>query len=101
MTKVRLDAIETHEDGLQFGDPLSCHYHWLEPGQVDAYGDAVRRLGAKVELAVDAFERTASLSEEVFAGEAADSLRARAAHRQEESATVRDNLRGLGRAINA
>ena len=101
MTKVLVDAIETHEDGLQFGDPLSCHYHWLEPDQVDAYGDAVRRLGAKVELAVDAFERTASLSEEVFAGEAADSLRARAAHRQEESATVRDNLRGLGRAINA
>lgn len=101
MTKVLVDAIEVQQDRLQFGDPIGCGYHWLEPDQVDAYGDSVRRLAAKVELAVDGFERTATLSEEVFAGEAADALRARAAHRHEESATVRDNLRGLGRAINA
>ena len=100
MTKVLVDAIETQQDALRFGDPLGCRYHWADPDRVDAYGDSVRRLGAKVELAVDAFDRTASLSEEVFSGEAADSLRARAAHRQDESATVRDNLRGLGRAVN-
>lgn len=100
MTKVLVDRVEAQQDTLRFGDPIACHYHWLEPDRVDAYGDAVRRLGAKVELAADAFDRTASLSEEVFAGEAADMLRTRAAHRHEESATVRDNLRGLGRAIN-
>jgi hypothetical protein len=101
MTKVLVDRIETQQDGLTFGDPIGCHYHWTEPGEVDTYGDSVRRLASKVELAVDAFERTAGLSEEVFAGEAADTLRERAGRRHEESATVRDNLRGLGRAINA
>ena len=101
MTRVLVDKLETQQDGLQFGDPIGCSYHWLEPDQVDAYGDSVRRLGSKVELAVDGFERTATLSEEVFAGEAADTLRDRAGRRHEESVTVRDNLRGLGRAINA
>jgi hypothetical protein len=102
MTRVSAEAlVETEREGLRFGDPIGCHYHWLEPGKVDAYGDSVRRLGAKVELAVDAFERTSTLSEDVFAGEAADMLRERATRRHEESATVRDNLRGLGRAINA
>ena len=101
MTKVLVDRIETQQDELKFGDPIGCHYHWTEPAEVDRYGDSVRHLATKAELAVDAFERTAGLSEEVFAGEAADALRARAAPRHEESATVRDNLRGLGRAINA
>ncbi|KQV77543.1 hypothetical protein ASC64_01475 [Nocardioides sp. Root122] len=101
MTKVVADRLETQQDSLQFGDPIGCGYHWLEPDQVDAYGDSVRRLGSKVELAVDGFERTATLSEEVFAGEAADTLRDRAGRRHEEAVTVRDNLRGLGRAINA
>ena len=101
MTRVVVDRIETQQDKLQFGDPIGCHYHWLEPDEVDSYGDSVRRLAAKVELAVDAFERTSTLSEDVFAGEAADTLRDRAGRRHEESATVRDNLRGLGRAINA
>lgn len=102
MTRVSAEAlVETEREGLRFGDPIGCHYHWLEPGKVDAYGDSVRRLGARVELAVDAFERTSTLSEDVFAGEAADMLRDRATRRHEESATVRDNLRGLGRAINA
>ena len=101
MTRVLVDRIETQQDGLTFGDPIGCHYHWTEPGEVDTYGNSVRRLAAKVELAVDAFERTAGLSEDVFAGEAADTLRERAGRRHEESASVRDNLRGLGRAINA
>jgi hypothetical protein len=101
MTRVVADRLETQQDGLQFGDPIGCGYHWLEPDKVDSYGDSVRRLAAKVELAVDGFERTATLSEEVFAGEAADTLRDRAGRRHEESAAVRDNLRGLGRAINA
>ena len=101
MTKVLVDRIETQQDGLRFGDPIGCHYHWTEPDEVDAYGDSVRRLAGKVELAVDAFERTATLSEDVFAGEAADTLRERAGRRHEESVLVRDNLRGLGRAINA
>lgn len=101
MTKVLVDKLETQQDALQFGDPIGCGYHWLEPDKVDSYGDSVRRLAAKVELAVDGFERTATLSEEVFAGEAADTLRDRAGRRHEESATVRDNLLGLGRAINA
>ena len=101
MTRVVVDRIETQQDKLRFGDPIGCHYHWLEPGKVDSYGDSVRRLAAKVELAVDAFERTSTLPEDVFAGEAADTLRDRAGRRHEESATVRDNLRGLGRAINA
>ena len=101
MTTVLVDRIETQQDRLTFGDPIGCHYRWTEPGDVDAYGDSVRHLATKVERAVDAFERTAGLSEEVFAGEAADTLRERAGRRHEESATVRDNLRGLGRAINA
>ena len=101
MTKVLVDRIETQQDELRFGDPIGCHYHWTEPAEVDRYGDSVRHLANKVELAVDGFERTAGLSEEVFAGEAADTLRERAGTRHEESATVRDNLRGLGRAINA
>jgi hypothetical protein len=101
MTRVVVDRIETQQDKLQFGDPIGCHYHWLDPDEVDTYGDSVRRLAARVELAVDAFERTSTLSEDVFAGEAADTLRDRAGRRHEESATVRDNLRGLGRAINA
>ncbi|HEY0642861.1 MAG TPA: hypothetical protein VGD39_05545 [Nocardioides sp.] len=101
MTRVVADQIEVQQDGLQFGDAIGCHYHWLEPDQVDSYGDSVRRLAGKVELAADGFERTATLSEEVFAGEAADALRARAGRRHEESVLVRDNLRGLGRAINA
>ncbi len=101
MTKVLVDRIETQQDGLRFGDPIGCRYHWTDPRDVDSYGDSVRHLGAKVELAVDAFERTASISEDVFAGEAADTLRERAGRRHEESVTVRDNLRGLGRAINA
>ena len=58
MTRVVVDRIETQQDKLRFGDPIGCHDHWLEPGKVDAYGDSVRRLAAKVELAVDAFERT-------------------------------------------
>lgn len=101
MTRVLVDRIETRQDELRFGDPIGCHYHWTEPGEVDRYGDSVRHLATKVELAVDAFERTAGLSEEVFAGEAADTLRERAGRRHEESVMVRDNLRGLGRAINA
>lgn len=101
MTRVVVDKLEVQEDGLQFGDPIGCGYHWTEPDKVDAYGDSVRRLAAKVELAADGFERTATLSEEVFAGEAADALRTRAGKRHEEAALVRDNLRGLGRAINA
>ena len=101
MTRVVVDRIETQQDELRFGDPIGCHYHWLEPGEVDSYGDSVRRLAAKVELAVDAFERTSTLSEDVFAGEAADTLRDRAGRRHQESAAVRDHLRGLGRAINA
>lgn len=101
MTKVVVDRLEVQEDGLQFGDPIGCGYHWTEPDEVDAYGDSVRRLAAKVELAEDGLERTATLSEEVFAGEAADALRARAQRRHEESGLVRDHLRGLGRAINA
>ena len=101
MTKVLVDRIETQQDELKFGDPIGCHYHWTEPAEVDRYGDSVRHLANKVELAVDAFERTAGLSEDVFAGEAADTLRERAGRRHEESALVRDNLRGLGRAINA
>lgn len=101
MTRVVVDRIEVQQDGLTFGDPIGCHYHWLEPDKVDTYGDSVRRLATKVELAADGFERTATLSEEVFAGEAADALRARAGRRHEESVSVRDNLRGLGRAINA
>lgn len=101
MTRVIVDKVEVQEDGLQFGDPIGCGYHWTEPDKVDAYGDSVRRLAAKVELAADGFERTATLSDEVFAGEAADALRVRAGRRHEESALVRDNLRGLGRAINA
>lgn len=99
--KVLVDRIETQQSELKFGDPIGCHYHWTEPGEVDKYGDSVRHLAHKVELAVDAFERTAALSEDVFAGEAADTLRERAGRRHEESVTVRDNLRGLGRAINA
>ncbi|MBL0746941.1 hypothetical protein [Nocardioides baculatus] len=99
--KVLVDRIETQQSELKFGDPIGCHYHWTEPGEVDKYGDSVRHLATKVELAVDAFERTAGLSEDVFAGEAADTLRERAGRRHEESVTVRDNLRGLGRAINA
>jgi hypothetical protein len=101
MTRVVVDRIETQQDKLRFGDPIGCHYHWLEPDQVDTYGDSVRRLATKVELAVDAFERTSTLSEDVFAGEAADTLRERATRRHEESVGVRDDLRGLGRAINA
>jgi hypothetical protein len=101
MTRVVVDRIETQQDKLQFGDPIGCSYHWLEPDEIDAYGDSVRRLATKVELAVDAFDRTATLSEDVFAGEAADTLRGRAGRRLEESSLVRDNLRGLGRAINA
>jgi hypothetical protein len=101
MTRVLVDRIEVQQDGLQLGDPIGCGYHWAEPDRVDAYGDSVRRLAARVELAVDGFERTSTLSEEVFAGEAADALRARAGRRHEEAALVRDNLRGLGRAINA
>jgi hypothetical protein len=101
MTRVVVDRIEVQQDGLRFGDPIGCHYHWLEPDAVDSYGDSVRRLAGKVELAADAFERTATLSEEVFAGEAADALRARAGRRHEESVLVCDNLRGLGRAVNA
>ena len=101
MTRVAADRIEVQQERLQFGDPIGCTYHWTEPDEIDAYGDSVRRLAGKVELAVDGFERTATLSEEVFAGEAADALRARAGRRHEEAALVRDNLRGLGRAINA
>ena len=101
MTKVAVDRIESQQDGLRFGDPIGCHYHWIEPDAVDAYGDTVRRVGSKVEPAAEAFERTASLSEDVFSGEAADMLRTRAGHRHEESVGVRDDLRGLGRAINA
>ena len=101
MTRVAVDRIETQQDTLRFGDPIGCHYHWLEPGKVDSYGDSVRQIAGKVEHAVDAFGRTATLSEDVFAGEAADTLRERAGRRQEESASVRDGLRGLGRAINA
>lgn len=101
MTRVLVDRIEVQQDGLRLGDPIGCGYHWAEPDRVDAYGDSVRRLAGKVELAVDGFERTSALSEEVFAGEAADALRARAGRRHEEAALVRDNLRGLGRAINA
>lgn len=102
MTRVAaVTPVETQRETLRFGDPIGCHYHWLQPGEIDDYGDSVRRLAAKVELAVDAFERTSTLSEEVFAGEAADTLRERAAHRHEESADVRDDLLGLGRAINA
>jgi hypothetical protein len=100
VTRVVADRVEAHQDQLQFGDPIGCRYHWLEPDEVDSYGDSVRRLAAKVELAADGFERTATLSEDVFAGEAADALRARAERHHEESVTVRDNLRGLGRAIN-
>ena len=100
MTKLLIDKIEV-QDRLQFGDPIGCGYHWTEPDEVDAYGDSVRRLAAKVELAVDGFDRTATLSEEVFAGEAADALRARASDRHEEAVLVRDNLLGLGRAISA
>lgn len=101
MTKVLVDRIEVQQDRLQFGDPIGCGYHWTEPDEVDAYGDSVRRLSGKVELAVDGFERTATLSEDVFSGEAADALRSRAENRHEEAVLVRDNLRGLGRAINA
>jgi hypothetical protein len=101
VTRVLVDRIETQQDGLRFGDPIGCSYHWTDPRDIDSYGDSVRHLAHKVDLAVDAFERTASLSEDVFAGEAADTLRERAARRHEESVTVRDNLRGLGRAINA
>ena len=101
MSRVIVDKLEVQQDGLAFGDPIGCGYHWTEPDVIDAYGDSVRRLGTKVELAVDGFERTATLSEEVFAGEAADALRDRAGRRHEESVLVRDNLRGLGRAINA
>jgi hypothetical protein len=101
MTRIAADRIETQQDQLQFGDPIGCHYHWLEPDRIDSYGDSVRRLAHKVELAVDAFERTSTIPEDVFAGEAADTLRDRALRRHEESATVRDDLRGLGRAINA
>ncbi|MCY7399633.1 MAG: hypothetical protein LH477_01490, partial [Nocardioides sp.] len=101
MTRIVVDRIETQQDKLQFGDPIGCSYHWLEPDKIDAYGDSVRRMATKVELAVDAFDRTATLSEDVFAGEAADTLRGRATNRLEESTLVRDNLRGLGRAINA
>lgn len=101
MTRVVVDRIEVQQDGLKFGDPIDCHYHWVEPDKVDSYGDSVRRLATKVELAADGFERTATLSEDVFAGEAADALRDRAGRRHEESVSVRDNLRGLGRAINA
>lgn len=101
MTRVLVDRLEVQEDGLQFGDPIGCGYHWTEPDTIDAYGDSVRRLAGKVELAVDGFERTATLPEEVFAGEAADALRARAGRRHEESLLVRDHLRGLGLAINA
>ena len=100
MTKVLVDRIETQQGELRFGDPIGCGYHWTDPAEVDRYGDSVRHLATKVELAVDGFERTAGLSEEVFAGEAADTLRERAGRRHEESVTVRDNLRGLGRAIN-
>ena len=101
MTRIVVDKLETQQDRLQFGDPIGCSYHWLEPDQVDSYGDSVRRLSTKVELAADAFDRTANLSEDVFAGEAADVLRSRAENRHQESVLVRDNLRGLGRAINA
>lgn len=101
MTRVQADRLEVQEDGLQFGDPIGCGYHWTEPDEIDAYGDSVRRTAGRVELAVDAFERTAGLPEEVFAGEAADALRTRAGRRHEEAAEVRDDLRGLGRAINA
>jgi hypothetical protein len=105
MTRVQVgqlvDQVEVQQDGLKFGDPIGCSYHWTEPDEVDSYGDSVRRLSNKVELAVDGFERTAALSEDVFAGEAADMLRERAGRRHEESVLVRDNLRGLGRAINA
>ncbi|GAA1914414.1 hypothetical protein [Nocardioides hwasunensis] len=100
MTRVAADALETQQSGLRFGDPIGCGYHWTEPDEIDSYGDSVRRLANRVELAVDAFERTATISEDVFSGEAADTLRERAGRRHEESASVRDNLRGLGRAIN-
>ena len=63
MTKVLIDTIEVQQDRLQFGDPIGCDYHWTEPDEVDAYGDSVRRLAAKVELAVDGFDRTATLSD--------------------------------------
>ncbi len=101
MTRVVVDRIEVQQDRLQFGDPIGCGYHWTDPDEIDRYGDSVRRLASRVELAADGFERTATLSEDVFAGEAADALRARAERRHEESVLVRDNLRGLGRAINA
>ena len=52
MTRILVDTIETQQDKLQFGDPIGCSYHWLEPDRIDAYGDSVRRLAATVELAV-------------------------------------------------
>ena len=50
MTRVVVDRIETQQDSLRLGDPIGCHYHWLEPDEVDSYGDSVRRLAGKVEL---------------------------------------------------
>ena len=45
VTKVAVDRIETQQDGLRFGDPIGCHYHWTDPREVDSYGDSVRHLG--------------------------------------------------------
>ena len=43
MSRILVDTIETQQDKLQFGDPIGCDYHWLEPDTIDAYGDSVRR----------------------------------------------------------
>jgi hypothetical protein len=87
------------DDQLRFGDPIGCHYPHADPGAVASYAESVRAVGAKVGLAETAFRSTASIPEESFAGEAAESLRARASRRLEEADELGGHLRGVARAV--
>ena len=87
------------DDELRFGDPIGCHYPHAEPRQVETYAESVRAVGVKVGVAETAFRATASMPEESFAGEAAESLRARATRRLEEADELGGHLRGVARAV--
>lgn len=97
--RVAAQAVDRSEP-LRFGDPLGCHYRWLDPERLSEYGAHLRRLANRVELAADGFGRAGNLPEESFAGEAADMLRRRAQRQEGEAGVVRDSLRALGRAVD-
>lgn len=84
-----------------WGDPLSCRYSWIEPGDLASYADVVRHVARKVGAAAIGLQSVAAIPESAFAGATAEATRSHAGRRTHDATSLKASLREVAGAIHA